>query len=116
MASRHTAPACVTCTDERASPRAFALLHRRGVRERGTPRDSTRRRQSAGLNLISTSSKTPTLPPHFLVGPAALTEPKQTIRRDYYEQDKRKGLVSRFFFPPPANGLNVPFVLLNPGN
>lgn len=55
-----------------------------------------RRRQSAGLYLILSSSKTPTLPPHFLLLPAALTEPKQTIMRDYYEEEKGKGLASRF--------------------
>lgn len=57
-----------------------------------------RRRQSAGRYLISSSSKTPTLPPHFLLprSPPALTESKQTIRGDYYEEEKRKGLASRF--------------------
>lgn len=57
-----------------------------------------RRRQSAGLYLISSSSKTPTLRPHFLrplAFPPALTESKQTIRGDYYEEEKRNGFASR---------------------
>lgn len=32
--------------------------------------------------------------------PPALTEPKQTIRGDYYEEEKRKGLASRFSKEP----------------
>lgn len=58
-----------------------------------------RRRQSAGLHLISSSSKTPTLPPHFLLPPASLQpqlSPNKPSGGIIMRKKREKGLASRF--------------------